>query len=420
MAKTVEDGQGTVQDTSGPEPHGRVLPGTASQGFLSALSFTFRFLGWCVRWSFAALLFLSVMGISAYFVFNQAVKSDGIVLVPDVTGLPIMAAANILSEAGLELGTQKQIMNDRVPEYHVIVQRPSANRVVRLGRKVSLSVSAGREYVNAPNLIGKNLEDALQQFEGTRLRPGSVARLANDAPADTVLAQDPEARAPISSGSEIHLLVSDGPKAKPIFMPDILGKSMEEAQLLLASLDVSVVPYKVNHTGEEYEVVLAQAPEPGTLLQKGEEVSFDVRLLPSSFLPNARRLVEVRYTVPPRSAPVLIRVELIDQQGQSTLLYPMPKHYVDGRPPRLPSGYTITIPAIAFYNEATVDFFIEGALHTSYYFVGDADPVITVNKLAADTDEERLVEQQELEKPRSRFPNPFRRRNRGGDGNNPR
>ncbi len=358
------------------------------------------------------------MGISAYFVFSQAVRGGHPVLVPDVTGLPITRAANLLSEAGLELGTQKQIMSDRVPEYHVIVQRPSANRVVREGRKVSLSISARRQYENAPNLVGKRLDEALQQIADTGLRPGSVARLSSEAPADTILAQDPEARAPITTGSEIHLLVSDGPKAKPIFMPDILGKSMEDAQLLLADLDLSVVPYSVNRAGEEYEVVLAQAPEPGTLLDEGQEVSFDVRLLPSSFLPNARRLVEVIYTVPPRSAPALVRVELVDQQGKSTDLYPKPQHFVDGRPPRLPSGYTIKIPAVAFYNEATVEFFIDGALHTSYYFEGDADPVITVNELGTAAGGEGLVEQQELEEPSPKRRSPFGlRRNRSVPAN---
>ncbi len=357
------------------------------------------------------------MGISAFFVFNQAVKGGGAVLVPDVTGLPIMVAVNVLSEAGLELGTQKQIMNDRVPEYHVIVQRPSANRVVRAGRKVSLSISAARGSENAPNLVGKGLEEALQQLEGTRLRPGSVARLASDAPADTVLAQDPEARASISTGSEIHLLVSDGPKAKPIFMPDILGKSMEEAQLILASLGVAVVPYVIKRADEEYEVVLAQAPEPGTLLQKGQEVSFDVRLLATSFLPNARQLVDVKYTVPPRSAPVLVRVELVDQQGVPTLVYPEREDYVDGREPRHLSGTTIRFREIAFSNEATVNFFIDGILHTSYYLTGDAEPVITVNELGG-ADGDGLVEQQELEEPQPKRGGLFRRGRNRGDGRN--
>lgn len=380
MAKSVEDKQGPVQNPSGSKWPGRLLPDTFSQNLLSATWFSFRFLGWCVRWTFAGMLFLAVMGASAYLVFNEAIKSGDYVLVPDVTGLPITRAANVLFEAGLELGAQKQIVSDRVPEYHVIVQRPSPNHVVRAGRKVSLSISAGRQHEDTPNFVGKSLDQALLDLEGTRLRAGSVARLSSAAPVDTILAQDPEARAQISSGSEIHLLVSDGPKMKQIFMPDILGHPIEKAQLVLADLNLTVIPFSVDRAGQEYEVVLAQSPEPGTLLHESQEVSFDVRLLPSSNLPNAWRKVEVRYTVPQRRKPVLISVKLIDQQGVSTDLYPTPRDYVDGRPPRWPSGSVIPIPDdyIKFANEATVEFYVDGELHTSYYFVGDAAPIISI------------------------------------------
>ena len=54
-----------------------------------------------MRWTFATVLFLAVMGFSAYFVFNEAVKGGVYVLVPDVTGMPITSAANILAQAGL-------------------------------------------------------------------------------------------------------------------------------------------------------------------------------------------------------------------------------------------------------------------------------------------------------------------------------
>lgn len=348
------------------------------------------------------------MGFSAYFVFNEAVKGGVYVLVPDVTGLPITSAANILAQAGLELGTQKQISNTRVPEYHVIVQRPSANRVVRAGRKVSLSISAGSHYENAPSLVGRRLESAKQELEGTRLRLGSIARLPDTAPADTILAQDPPANAPVNTGGEIHLLVSDGPEAKQIFMPDLLGRTLEEVQLLLARLDVSAVPYKVERAGEEYEVVLAQRPAPGTLLHEHQEVTFDVRLLPSSFLPNARRKVSVRYTVPRRAFPAAVRVELVDQRGTRSVIYPQLRDYVGGRPPTHDSGTTITFPEIAFSNEATVEFSIDGALHTSYYFEGDAKPVVTINDLGSG-ERTGIVQQEDLNVTPS-SPNTFRPR----------
>lgn len=332
-----------------------------------------------MRWTAATVFFVGVMALAGWYVFNQAVQGGSYVLVPDVTGLPVTRAANVLAEAGLELGTQRQVQNDRIPEYHVIVQRPSANRVVRAGRKVSLTISAGTQFETAPGFIGKPLGDALKELESTRLRAGSVARIPNSLPADTVLAQDPEPRSPIAVGGEIHLLVSDGPGRQPFIMPSLVGKSLEDAQILLANLDVNVVPYKVNRPGEEYDTVLSQSPEPGSRLYTGQEVTFDVRLMPSSYLPNARRKVTVRYTVPDTGRPVAVRAETIDQHGNRTLLYPRTTDFVDGRPPRLDPGTTITFTDIAFTSELTVEFFTDGMLQSSYYYEGDAEPIVTTH-----------------------------------------
>ena len=352
------------------------------------------------------------MGLSGYFVFNGAIKGGGTVLVPDVTGLPVTSAANLLAEVGLELGEQKQVMSDRVPEYHVIIQRPRPNRVVRAGRKVTLSISAGRQYEDSPSLVGKPLQDALETIRGTRLRSGSIARMASDAPADTILAQDPEPRAHIESGGEVHLLISDGPEARPLFMPQIVGASLDEAQISLAKLNVAVVPFRVERPGEEYEVVLAQNPSPGTLLHEGQEVSFDIRVLPSTFLPNARRKVDIAYSVPRVRSRAAVKVQMVDQRGAPTLLYPQPQHYVRGRPPTHAGGTSITVPQVAISGEVTVEFYLDGALHTSYYFKGSDDPVITVNEIMVPKSAPGgLVEQEEIDLiPRATLSNPFGRR----------
>lgn len=357
------------------------------------------------------------MGAAAWYVFNQAVAGGTYVMVPDVTGLPVTRAANVLAEAGLELGSQRQVANERVPEYHVIVQRPSPNQVVRTGRHVSLTISAGRQFETAPGFMGKPLKEALSELETTRLRAGSVARIPHSLPADTVLAQDPEPLSPIPVGGEVHLLVSDGPGLQPMIMPSLVGKSLEDAQMLLANLDVAVVPYRVDRAGAEYETVLAQSPEPGSRLYDGQQVTFDIRLLPSSYLPNARRKVTVSYTVPNTGEPVAVRVEAIDQTGERERLYPRPSDFVDGRPPRLAPGTGIKFTDIAFRNELTVEFFIDGTLHKSYYYEGDADPIVTEHNLRTGiptfggmVDEEDIDVSSPREYRRPTRRNPFRSR----------
>jgi beta-lactam-binding protein with PASTA domain len=368
---------------------GRVLLDAVSKALVDTGIFTLRFAAWCFRWSVAALVFLALMAGAAYYVFNQAVEGGGYVIVPDVTGMPVTKASTILGQAGLELGVQRQVVSDRIPEYHVLLQRPTANRSVRMGRKVNLTISAGRESESVPGVVGKTLEAALKELETTRFAAGSIARIHRDAPENLVLGQDPAAGADAAVGSEIHLLISDGPEQKQTFMPDLVGKSIEETQILLAGMDVQAVPFSVDREGTNYETVLAQSPPPGTLLSPGQQVTFDVRLLPTTFLPNARRKISLTYTVPDVSEEVQVRVEVADQAGRKEPLYPLPADFVNGLPPRHPPGTQITFQ-IAFLNEATVEFYANGELHQSYYFEGSAEPVVTDHDMHGDEDSGRF------------------------------
>ena len=155
----------------------------------------------------------------AYYVFNQAVQGGKLVTVPEVTGMSITQAANVITQAGLELGAQRQVVTDKVPQYHVILQRPTPNTVVREGRKINLTVSQGLETVPMVNLVGAPVEDALASIENARFLSGSIARMPHSLPMNTVLAQEPAPMLQVEQGSEVHLLVSDGPKTTSYSVP---------------------------------------------------------------------------------------------------------------------------------------------------------------------------------------------------------
>lgn len=352
----------------------------------------------------------------ALYVFNQAAAGGGYVTVPDVSGLPVTRAANVLAEVGLDLGTQHQVRNDRVPEYHVIVQQPRAGDVVRAGRKVSLTISQGRQFETAPRFAGMKLGDALGRLESTRLVAGSIARIPDSRPADTILSQDPAENQPVPIGGEIHLLVSSGPAKQALMMPSLVGKSMEEAQLILANLDVQAEPFNVDSPGSEYEVVLSQDPEPGTLITDGQKVSFDVRLRSTSYLPNAKRRVLAEWSVPEFGRPVAVRVESSQDDGNFVLRYPTMKDYVEGRPQPLAANTLLRVDLV-YTNEITVRFYVEGNLHTTYYYQGEVTQPLITHHTAARPEtmqptpsEDELVEMEELEPQEPA--NPFVRRPR--------
>jgi len=347
------------------------------------------------------LFFVAVMGLSAYWVFTQAAEGGRYVMVPDVTGLPFTRAADVLTAAGLELGKRHDVADDRVPEFHVIVQRPRAGQEVRMGRKISLTISQGKAYEPVPGFIGKTLAESLEELESTRLVPGSIARIPSSIPADVVLAQDPEPLLPVEYGGEVHLLVSDGPVSQVMLMPTLVGMTLEKAQTTLTNmgrLNLRVVPYKVDRPGAEFDVILAQFPEPGSRLNEGDTVTYDVRPSAASFLPNAKRAVDALYSVPNLGRMVAVSVYVV-QGGERQLMYPRPgEDYAEGSaPPVLAPGTQLKVP-VTYESEVTIEFHVDGQLRTSYYYSRDARPVITTYGADAQpTIGGGLIRQEELE-----------------------
>lgn len=323
------------------------------------------------------------MAAAGFYVFNRAVEGGASVEIPTVTGLPLAKASNLLAEAGLELGEQTHVVNDRYPPYTVLLQRPEPGRVVRQGRKIDLTVSAAQQYETVPRLVGNSLEAALSQLGGTRFATGSIARMPDDAARDTVLAQDPLPGTERAPGQPIHLLVSEGPRVSSLFMPNLVGKPLDEAKAVLSAMNVQAVPLKTDRTGARYDTVLSQSPEPGTVLREGQSVTYEVRLARDTILPNARRRVEVTYEVPRVAPNPQIRVDVIDENGDRTTVYPQTAHYVNGAPPRLLAGTRMTIP-VTYQGQAMIEFYADGNLHKTYHYVGDSEPVITNYDLVID------------------------------------
>ena len=329
----------------------------------------------------ATVFFMAIMAGAGWYVYEKALRGGDYVEVPDVTMRPITQASFLLAEKGLEIGRQKQVADDRIPKYYVIGQRPPAGKVVREGRRVNLTVSAGTESLTPPNLVGKTLQEAKGEIDRTMFALGSVARLARSSPRDMVIAQDPAATRLVSSDARINLLVSDGKSARMFIMPDIMNRPVQEVLQILSPLGVKPKPERVDLPDAPCDVVLNQQPAPGTLIREGDLVVYTVRDSGLFDLPDAERKIQISYTAPHSWFKREVRVDAIDRYGVRVTAYPQEKHYVNGMPPKLGSGETLTGLTISFIDQMTVEIFLDGQLAESRYYEGDADPVITKYKV---------------------------------------
>ncbi len=126
--------------------------------------------------------------------------------VPPVEGLPVADAEAKLKDAGLEVEFKDPKFSNEVEKDHVITAE-WLNDPMRPGSTVELTVSKGPDLVAVPNVVGKPLQDAIDQLEGAGFKvthsfPAAFIAFA------TVSEQDPVADTQAVRGSTITLVAT--------------------------------------------------------------------------------------------------------------------------------------------------------------------------------------------------------------------
>jgi len=328
---------------------------------------------WFFKWSFATAFLIAIMGAAGYYVFIRAVDGGDYVTVPHIVEMPVAQAYAVLIEHKLEMGDQREMYNENVPKDYVIAQRPQAGSNVRAGRKVHTTVSVGPDLEPAPNLVGMTLNEA--QADISRIGRFQVgppfARMPHASPPDTVLAHDPPPGKRTQRNSTIKLLLSSGNTVQSLLMPDLIGMPLEDVTRTLTRLGLLPVPIRTDRPDAPIDRVVKQDPSPGTLTNRGNKVKFWVK----TSVPDTWRERHFIYTVPHSWRDQEVRIDVVNKDGQPWTLFPHPQDFVDGRPPRFGSGQEVPV-SFLFQDQATVEVYLNGRKTRTYYYEGDADPVV--------------------------------------------
>jgi len=156
---------------------------------------------------------------------------------PSVTGMTLAAATKAITDAGLVVGDPvTEEFSDTVKAGSVISQdpNPSVNGFVAPGSTVNLTVSKGPEppeTATIPSgLIGRDKDDVAQQLRALKFKVKLVeVDQTSDEDAGEVVKLSQKEGAKLEIGKEITVTYSAGP---PV-VPDVVGRTIEEARQLL-------------------------------------------------------------------------------------------------------------------------------------------------------------------------------------------
>ncbi len=158
------------------------------------------------------------------------------------------------------------ILSQSVAEFSMVVK----------GTKIEVYISSGTQMVCLPDIIGMPISKAKIIMENNQIPFKTIERFSDSVAKDRVIATS------ISPGDEVDLskdiviiYVSKGSETDHVSVPDLSGKTVEEARKLLADagLDFNSKIEEVYHDTIEKGKIVRQTPGAKQMVAKGKSVT---------------------------------------------------------------------------------------------------------------------------------------------------
>ncbi|MFO7447239.1 MAG: PASTA domain-containing protein [Ignavibacteriaceae bacterium] len=199
-------------------------------------------------------------------------------VVPNVVGLRQTQAMQKLENMNLEPMIGDTTYDEKYPRGTIVLQKPKAGAVVKEDRNIYLFISGGEPVVRVPQLKGKSIRDAKFALERLGLSLGNVEEIPSTNPQNMIFDQQFAEGTPLKKGENVGVSVSIGMGDEgTIEVPDLIGKSLTEAEIILAdsSLRVGKINYQRSFSLLP-NTILDQYPSKGNKINPGDPVDLFV------------------------------------------------------------------------------------------------------------------------------------------------
>jgi serine/threonine protein kinase/beta-lactam-binding protein with PASTA domain len=227
-----------------------------------------------------ALLFVVAALIGGYFLYSQIqdqLSGSKTVAVGNYVGIREADAVPMIRAKGLKPNVVRQ-PNAKVIETFVFSQTPKPGERTPKNNYVTLYVSTGPPKTQVPDVVGKQLDEALTALQAANLKWKTV-KIESSKPQGEVISQSPTAGASVAQGSPVQLKVSKGPK--PVAVPNVIGSSFDSASSTLLAQGFAVSRTDVK-SDQPKDSVIGMSPGPGTFQPPNTKINLTVSKGPAT------------------------------------------------------------------------------------------------------------------------------------------
>ncbi|BDC02378.1 protein kinase [Clostridium perfringens E] len=227
-----------------------------------------------------ATILVVALGITLGFLGMKKFMEGGKdVKIPNVVGEKVEDAKSKLEGLGLKV---LEVTEESDQEKGIVLKvDPNVDSTVKTGSEVKLTVSGGEGQIKVPNFAEMNLDSVKRTLKSLGLELGSVDEEYSDSvPRGEVISQSPNANESVDKGSKVNVTISKGKEIKNITLniPDVSGKSVDEAKSILANAGVEANAVKGEAAKSEGEAgkVYSQSQKGTFTIKQGEKVTITI------------------------------------------------------------------------------------------------------------------------------------------------
>jgi serine/threonine-protein kinase len=205
-------------------------------------------------WWLWGLVVLFLAAAIVFFVLWLMERNDDGKNVPSLTGLTLVQAQDKAASRGFTLKIVRR--GAAAAPGTVVDQAPQPGAGLEGGSQLMAVVSAGRQQVTVPKLVGSTATAAEQLLVGQGLQANKKT-VDSPKPKGTVVAQDPAEGTKVPKGSTVTLSVSSG--KGQVKVPAVQG--MSQADAVSAIVAAGLVPVVIQVPSQQAKgTVIAQDP----------------------------------------------------------------------------------------------------------------------------------------------------------------
>ena len=223
----------------------------------------------------AVLVIAGIIGLGALLGWFSGDSEE--IKVPNFVGRTFEEAQALAQETGLEIARGEDVYSPDQEEGKITSQNPTADSVVSPGKLITVYVSKGKKDGVVPKIVGRDYKEASEYLKTFGFELGIVKTESSTLPENVIIEQSVEKGSTASKGTKIDVTVSDGKGKETVKMPNLIGKTPDEANAIIDTegLKLGDATYEETTTTAQNLIFWQQYPE-GTELEKGTAVSYKV------------------------------------------------------------------------------------------------------------------------------------------------